>query len=111
MPSARNCNRSSKIEDFRKTSAEANQALGHIDAMVGENRADVRQAVVELRRSLTNMTGATARLDQTRDDAKACPTSHYSQELRGGCLVRGAGNDNRNPLSRCMIVNDVFAGP
>jgi phospholipid/cholesterol/gamma-HCH transport system substrate-binding protein len=53
------------LEDFRKTSKEANQALNHIDAMVGENRADVRQAVVELRRTLTNMTDATARIDQT----------------------------------------------
>jgi phospholipid/cholesterol/gamma-HCH transport system substrate-binding protein len=55
------------LEDFRKTSAEANQALNHIDAMVGENRADVRQAVVELRRTLTNTTDASARLDQTLD--------------------------------------------
>src|SRR5207237_8571763 len=55
------------LEDFRKTSAEANQALTHIDAMVGENRADVRQAVVELRRTLTNMTDASARSDQTLD--------------------------------------------
>jgi len=55
------------LEDFRKTSAEANQTLNHVDAMVGENRADVRQAVVELRRTLTNMTDATARLDQTLD--------------------------------------------
>jgi phospholipid/cholesterol/gamma-HCH transport system substrate-binding protein len=55
------------LEDFRKTSDQANQALTHIDAMVGENRADVRQAVLELRRTLTNMTDATARLDQTLD--------------------------------------------
>ena len=55
------------LEDFRKTSDQANQALTHIDAMVGENRADVRQAVIELRRTLTNMTDATARLDQTLD--------------------------------------------
>ncbi len=55
------------LEDFRKTSTEANQALAHIDALVGENRADVRQAVVELRRTLTNMTDASARLDQTLD--------------------------------------------
>ena len=53
------------LEDFRKTSEEANQTLSHVDAMVGENRADVRKAVVELRRTLTNMTDATARLDQT----------------------------------------------
>jgi len=55
------------LEDFRKTSAEANQALGHIDAVVGENRTDVREAVVQLRRTLTNMSDATARLDQTLD--------------------------------------------
>lgn len=55
------------LEDFRKTSNEANQALAHIDSMIGENRADVRQAVVELRRTLTNMTDLTARLDQTLD--------------------------------------------
>jgi phospholipid/cholesterol/gamma-HCH transport system substrate-binding protein len=55
------------LEDFRKTSEEANQTLDHIDAMVGENRADVRQAVLELRRTLTNMTDATARIDQTLD--------------------------------------------
>jgi phospholipid/cholesterol/gamma-HCH transport system substrate-binding protein len=55
------------LEDFRKTSAQANQALAHIDAMVGENRTDVRQAVTELRRTLTNMTDASARIDQTLD--------------------------------------------
>jgi len=55
------------LEDFRRTSEEANQALNHIDAVVGENRTDVRQAVVELRRTLTNMTDATARIDQTLD--------------------------------------------
>jgi phospholipid/cholesterol/gamma-HCH transport system substrate-binding protein len=55
------------LEDFRKTSDEANQTLNRIDAMVGENRADVRQAVIELRRTLTNMTDAAARLDQTLD--------------------------------------------
>jgi phospholipid/cholesterol/gamma-HCH transport system substrate-binding protein len=55
------------LEDFRNTSKEANQALSHIDTVVGENRADVRQAVVDLRRTLTNMTDATARIDQTLD--------------------------------------------
>jgi phospholipid/cholesterol/gamma-HCH transport system substrate-binding protein len=55
------------LADFRKTSQEANQTLDHIDAMIGENRADVRQAVVQLRRTLTNMTDVTSRLDQTLD--------------------------------------------
>jgi phospholipid/cholesterol/gamma-HCH transport system substrate-binding protein len=55
------------LEDFRKTSDEANLALNHIDAVVGENRPDIRQAVTELRRTVTNMNDATARLDQTLD--------------------------------------------
>jgi phospholipid/cholesterol/gamma-HCH transport system substrate-binding protein len=55
------------LQDLRKTSEQANQALNHVDSMIGENRADVRQSVVELRRSLTNMTDLTSRLDQTLD--------------------------------------------
>jgi phospholipid/cholesterol/gamma-HCH transport system substrate-binding protein len=55
------------LEDFRKTSDEAKQTLNHLDSMIGENRADIRQAVMELRRALTNMTNVTARLDQTLD--------------------------------------------
>jgi phospholipid/cholesterol/gamma-HCH transport system substrate-binding protein len=55
------------LEDFRKTSEQANETLNHVDAMVGENRADVRQAVIELRRTLVNLTDASARIDQTLD--------------------------------------------
>jgi len=55
------------LEDFRKTSDEAKQTLNHLDSMIGENRADIRQAVLELRRALSNMTDVTARLDQTLD--------------------------------------------
>jgi ABC-type transporter Mla subunit MlaD len=55
------------LDDFRKTTAEANKTLDHIDSMIGENRADVHQAVLELRRTLVNTTDLTARLDQTLD--------------------------------------------
>jgi len=55
------------IQDLHKTSEEANKALTHIDELLGENRADVRQAVVELRKSLTTLTDITGRLDQTLD--------------------------------------------
>ena len=55
------------LDDLRKTSAQANQTLDHVDAMIGENRADVRKAVLELRRSLNNVTSLTSRLDQTLD--------------------------------------------
>jgi phospholipid/cholesterol/gamma-HCH transport system substrate-binding protein len=53
------------LDDFKKTTAEANKTLDHIDGMIGENRADVHQAVLELRRTLVNTTSLTASLDQT----------------------------------------------
>jgi phospholipid/cholesterol/gamma-HCH transport system substrate-binding protein len=55
------------IEDLRKTSAQANEALNHVDSLIGENREDLRKAVVELRRSLTTLTDLTGKLDQTLD--------------------------------------------
>lgn len=55
------------IQDLHKTSEEANKALTHVDELLGENRADVRQAVMDLRKSLTTLTDITGRLDQTLD--------------------------------------------
>src|SRR5215470_5077388 len=55
------------IEDLRKTSAQANEALNHVDSLIGENREDLRKAVVELRRSLATVTDLTGKLDQTLD--------------------------------------------
>jgi phospholipid/cholesterol/gamma-HCH transport system substrate-binding protein len=55
------------LDDLRKTSAQANKTLDHVDGLIGENRADVRQAVLELRKSLTNVTDLTGRIDQTLD--------------------------------------------
>jgi phospholipid/cholesterol/gamma-HCH transport system substrate-binding protein len=55
------------IQDFRKTAAQADEALKHVDAMIGENRPDIRKAVIELRRTLGTMTDLTAKLDQTLD--------------------------------------------
>jgi phospholipid/cholesterol/gamma-HCH transport system substrate-binding protein len=76
------------LDDLRKTSAQANQTLNHVDAMIGENRADVRQAVIELRKSLTTVTDLTARLDQTLDvnseniDELLENLRHVSQNLK-----------------------------
>ncbi len=53
------------IQDLRRTSSQATQALDHVDAIVGENRADVRKAVAELRQTLGTMTDLTGRLDQS----------------------------------------------
>jgi phospholipid/cholesterol/gamma-HCH transport system substrate-binding protein len=76
------------LQDFQKTSAEANKALDHIDSMIGENRADVRQAVVQLRRTLNNMTELTSHLNQTLDvnseniDELLDNFRHVSENLR-----------------------------
>lgn len=76
------------LDDLRKTSAQANQTLDHVDAMIGENRADVRQAVIELRKSLTTVSDLTARLDQTLDvnseniDELLENLRHVSQNLK-----------------------------
>ena len=55
------------LDDFRKTSAEASKTIDHLDAILGENRADLHKAVVDLRRSLANVTELTAHLNQTLD--------------------------------------------
>jgi len=55
------------LDDLRKTSAATNKTLDNVDAVIGENRPDVRQAIAELRRSLTTVTNVTGRLDQTLD--------------------------------------------
>jgi phospholipid/cholesterol/gamma-HCH transport system substrate-binding protein len=55
------------IQDLRKTSNQANQALEHIDSLIGENRADIRKAVINLRQSLAKLNDITGRLDQTLD--------------------------------------------
>jgi phospholipid/cholesterol/gamma-HCH transport system substrate-binding protein len=76
------------LDDLKKTSAEANKALDHVDGMIGENREDVRKAVVELRKSLTNVTDLTGRLDQTLDvnseniDELLENLRHVSQNLK-----------------------------
>jgi phospholipid/cholesterol/gamma-HCH transport system substrate-binding protein len=55
------------LQDLHKDSEEANQALTHLDTVLGENSADVRQSVIELRKSLTTLTDITGRLDETLD--------------------------------------------
>jgi len=76
------------LEDLRKTSAQANEALNHVDSLIGENRADVRQAVMDLRRSLSTVTDLTGRLDQMLDvnsdniDELLENLRHVSQNLK-----------------------------
>jgi phospholipid/cholesterol/gamma-HCH transport system substrate-binding protein len=53
------------IDDFRKTSAQANDTLAHVDAMIGEDRPDIHQAVISLRQALASAASLTDQLDRT----------------------------------------------
>jgi phospholipid/cholesterol/gamma-HCH transport system substrate-binding protein len=55
------------VDDFRKTSDQANEVLVHVDSMIGENRPDVHQAVIDLRGTLKSLTELTGQLNQTLD--------------------------------------------
>lgn len=52
------------VDDLRKTIADAEGAIKNIDAVVGENREDVRKAVEELRRTLAAASGAVEQIDR-----------------------------------------------
>jgi phospholipid/cholesterol/gamma-HCH transport system substrate-binding protein len=53
------------IDDFKKTSEQANVTLDHIDSMIKENRPDVRSAVKNLRASLAKANSILSQLDNT----------------------------------------------
>jgi phospholipid/cholesterol/gamma-HCH transport system substrate-binding protein len=55
------------LDDFRKTSDQANEALTHIDSLVGETRPEVRQAIAQLRSTLKSLNELTGGLNQTVD--------------------------------------------
>jgi len=53
------------LDDFKKTSAQANDALSHIDAMIGEDRPDVHEAIVNMRKAMASAASLTDQLDRT----------------------------------------------
>lgn len=53
------------LNDLKKTMAQANDALGHIDAVVLENRKDLRASVTELRQTLLTASSVMDQLDRT----------------------------------------------
>lgn len=53
------------LDDFKKTVAQANEALNHVDATVVENRADLRQSIINLRIALANADTLTDQLNST----------------------------------------------
>lgn len=55
------------MDDFKKTVAQAKEALNHVDAVVTENRPDLRESIVELRKALANADTLTDQLNSTLD--------------------------------------------
>ena len=55
------------IDQLRKTIDQADGTLKKVDGMIGDNRDDVRAAVIKLRESLNTISALTNRLDDTLD--------------------------------------------
>ena len=55
------------LDDFKKTMAQTRDALDHIDAVVLENRQNLRASVAQLRQTLVTATAVMDQLDRTLD--------------------------------------------
>ncbi|MGH8091893.1 MAG: MlaD family protein, partial [Chthoniobacterales bacterium] len=55
------------IDDFRKTSAQANDALAHLDAAISEYRPDLHKAVRDLLQTIDSTVTLTSQLDRSLD--------------------------------------------
>ena len=53
------------VDDFKKTVKDANEALLKIDAMIGENRPDIRASILELRKTLAAATETLEQMNRT----------------------------------------------
>ena len=100
------------LDDLKKTMAEANTTLSHVDAVVVENREDIRKIVVKLRDTLTT---ASALMDQIKNitdnnedniDEILINVRAATENLRGlteelkarpSTLIRGSGVKDRKP--------------
>ena len=55
------------LDDFKKTLAQTQQTLEHADALIGENRPELHQALKQLQKELIIAQSATAQLDRSLD--------------------------------------------
>lgn len=55
------------LDDFKKTLAQANQTLNHVDAVIAENRPDIHKAILQLRQTLDSANELVSRLNSTFD--------------------------------------------
>jgi phospholipid/cholesterol/gamma-HCH transport system substrate-binding protein len=56
------------LDQIQKTVAQADGTLKKVDAMITDNKEDVRASVIKLRESLENVTAITAHLQTILDD-------------------------------------------
>jgi phospholipid/cholesterol/gamma-HCH transport system substrate-binding protein len=100
------------LDDLKKTMAQANTTLSHVDAVVVENREDIRAIVVKLRETLTT---ASALMDQIKNitdnnednideillNVRSATENlrELTEELktRPSTLIRGGGVKDRKP--------------
>jgi phospholipid/cholesterol/gamma-HCH transport system substrate-binding protein len=53
------------LDDLRKTSAEANKAIGHVDELIAEDRPDLHKVLTQLRQNLDSIQDLTGQLNNT----------------------------------------------
>ena len=100
------------LDDLRRTMAQANTALSHVDAVVVENREDIRAIVVKLRETLVTASALMDEIKNTADNnldnideillnirAATENLRDLTQELktRPSTLIRGSGLKDRKP--------------
>jgi phospholipid/cholesterol/gamma-HCH transport system substrate-binding protein len=100
------------LDDLKKTMAQANTALSHVDAVVVENREDIRTIVVKLKETLITASALMDELKNTTDNnvdnideillnvrAATENLKELTEELktRPSTLIRGDGLKDRKP--------------
>src|SRR5436190_14119314 len=53
------------LDDLKKTNADAQKTINTLEGTIGENRSDLRESIVELRRMLDTANNVTDQLDRT----------------------------------------------
>jgi phospholipid/cholesterol/gamma-HCH transport system substrate-binding protein len=100
------------IDNFQKASVQANSALAHLDAAIGEDRPDIRQSVASLRQALgsaaqlTDQLNASVNTNSENLDEIIDNLRHVTENLnsltetlktRPYTLIRPSGIKPRNP--------------
>jgi phospholipid/cholesterol/gamma-HCH transport system substrate-binding protein len=100
------------LDDLKKAIAQANTTLSHVDAVLVENREDIRAIVVKLRETLVTASALIDQIKNTTDNnvdnideillnvrAASENLKELTQELktRPSTLIRGSGLKDRKP--------------